>query len=84
MDEQVNKEEAENYAKSINGFYRCVSALDANSGGISELFESVGKELLQIKEREVRESENIKIEKKDTTSDQNQKEKVNKKKGGCC
>ena len=84
MDEQVNKEEAENYAKSINGFYRCVSALDANSGGISELFESVGKGLFQNKEREENANENIKIDKKDITDDENQKEKGNKKKGGCC
>ena len=38
--EKVNKKDAEEYAKSINGSFRCVSALSSN--GINELFQNVG------------------------------------------
>ena len=44
VDEKISKPEVEEYAKSINGTYRCVSALSGN--GINELFECVGKTLL--------------------------------------
>ena len=39
--EQVKKDMAEQYAKSINATFRCVSALKAT--GIDELFDCVGK-----------------------------------------
>ena len=61
-----------------------MSALNANSGGISELFENVGKELFKNKERENEMEDYIKIEKKDIIDDENQKGKGEKKKGGCC
>ena len=61
-----------------------MSALNANSGGISELFENVGKELFKNKERENEMEDYIKIEKKDIIDDANQKGKGEKKKGGCC
>ena len=84
MNEEVPKEKAEEYAKSIKGLYRCVSALDTNSGGISELFETVGKELFENQGRETcTNEENIKIEKKDNTGGGNQKGKSNKERG-CC
>ena len=41
---QVKKEDAENYSKTINAMYRCVSAKSAY--GVKELFESIGKELM--------------------------------------
>ena len=61
-----------------------MSALNANSGGISELFETVGKELFKNKERESEMEDFIKIEKKDIIDDANRKGKGEKKKGGCC
>ena len=42
--QQVKREEAEKYAKSINGNFRLVSAL--KSTGIKELFEEIGKTLI--------------------------------------
>ena len=39
--EQVKKDIAEQYAKSINAIYRCVSALE--STGINELFDYVAR-----------------------------------------
>ena len=44
IDEKISKQEVEEYAKSVNGTYRYVSALSGN--GINELFECVGKTLL--------------------------------------
>ena len=44
MDEEVSKKEAEEFTQSINGIYRCISALSAS--GINELFECVGRTLL--------------------------------------
>ena len=61
-----------------------MSALDTNSGGISELFETVGKELFENQGRESSAvEENIKIEKKNNTDVENHKGKGNKEKG-CC
>ena len=50
LNEQVKKNVAEEYTKSINGTYRCVSAL--KSTGIKELFEYVGQSLLKVEARE--------------------------------
>ena len=61
-----------------------MSALDTNSGGISELFETVGKELFENQGRETcAVEENIKIEKKDNNVGQNHKGRGNKEKT-CC
>ena len=46
--EQVPKKEAVEYAKSINATYRCVSALKTD-GGINELFETLGNNLMTNK-----------------------------------
>ena len=46
--EQVPKKEAVEYTKSINATYRCVSALKTD-GGINELFETLGKNLMTNK-----------------------------------
>ncbi len=58
--EQVKKTDAKEYAKSINGTFRCVSALTAD--GILELFECIGKTLLIGKdENETKEEEQNKV-----------------------
>ena len=44
----MQKNEAMEYAKSINAIYRCVSALETN-GGINELFETLGNNLMTNK-----------------------------------
>ena len=46
--EQVPKKEAAEYTKSINATYRCVSALKTD-GGINELFETLGNNLMTNK-----------------------------------
>ena len=46
---EVKREEAEEYAKSINGKFRLVSAL--NCAGIKELFEEIGKDLINKNKR---------------------------------
>ena len=76
--QQVKKEEAEKYAKSINGIYRCVSAL--NSYGIKELFENVGKTLMNLN-REVPKITVKTIKSFDLKVSDNEK---NKKVLGCC
>ncbi len=48
--EQIKKDEAEKYAKSINASYRCVSAL--KDAGINELFDFVGKSFFKKSEKE--------------------------------
>ena len=48
--QQVKKEEAEKYAKSINGNFRLVSAL--NCAGIKELFEEIGRTLIDNNKEE--------------------------------
>ena len=78
--QQVKKEEAENYSKSINGIFRCVSAL--NSYGVKELFEYIGKTLMNgtrkksITTTKVKPVKNISLK-----TDDNKKRK---KEGGCC
>ena len=75
---QVKKEEAENYAKSINAMYRTVSAL--NSYGIQELFESIGKELMGC----IRKESQISIESVQSISLKTEDFEKTKKKKGCC
>ena len=53
---QVKREEAEEYAKSVNGIFRLVSALNAN--GIKELFEFIGKTLYDKNKKEIKENNN--------------------------
>ena len=65
--EAVKKDVAEEYAKSIGGGYRCVSAL--KSTGINELFDLVGRSFLQNDE-EVHEQNEEKKEK----NEKNEKE----------
>ena len=82
--EKITKDEAENYAKSINAKYRCVSALDESSSSITELFETIGKELFLNQGRETSFYEdNIKIGKEETEEKNTEGEKK-KKKRGCC
>ena len=47
---EVKREEAEEYAKSINGNFRLVSAL--NCAGIKELFEEIGRTLIDNNKEE--------------------------------
>ena len=82
--EKVKKEEAEEYTKSINVIYRCVSAL--NSTGINELFLCVGKSLLNAEEREVpleKENSTNNNNKEFTLKKEEEKPKENQKKK-CC
>ena len=80
--EKVPKAEAEQYAKSINANYRCVSALQSN-GGINELFETLGKNLITNKfcesKKEEENKNNIILSKEKVSKDDKQK-----KKGKCC
>ena len=69
------------YTKSVNGTYRCVSALSAN--GIKELFECVGETLLTNKKDEPtmgdeEKKPSIILDKK------NDKKKGDKEKRRCC
>ena len=54
--EEVTKDEAKDYAKSIMAEYMCVSA--AKPSGITELFEFVGKKLYQKEKSEPSEMSN--------------------------
>lgn len=56
--EKVNKKDAEEYAKSINGSFRCVSALSSN--GINELFQNVGELLFKKEGKEATSEESSK------------------------
>ena len=76
--QQVKKEEAENYTKSINGIYRCVSAL--NSYGIKELFEYIGKTLMNRNRKE----SSITVKTVQSISLKTDDKKKRKKGGGCC
>ena len=86
----MQKNIAEEYARSINGVYRCVSAL--KSTGIIELFECVGMSLLKNEGGESNPEEHSKKEndnknnnnKEFTLKKEDTEEKKNKKKGGCC
>ena len=78
------KNEAEQYAKSINALYRCVSALKTEGGGINELFETLGRNLITKKfykppSDEDGEKKNIVLSKK-----KEKKDDKNPKKGKCC
>ena len=81
--EKVPKTEAEQYAKSISANYRCVSALKSDGGGVNELFETLGKNLITNKfcepSKEAENKNNIVLS-KETVS----KEDKQKKKGKCC
>ena len=48
--EEIKKDEAENFAKSINASYRCVSAL--KDSGINELFDFVGRSFFNKGEKD--------------------------------
>ena len=58
-EESVKKDIAEQYAKSINATYRCVSAL--SSSGIDELFECVGRKFFK-KEEDAAKPKQFKVE----------------------
>jgi GTPase SAR1 family protein len=77
--EVIKKNEAEQYAKSIQSIYRCVSAREGR--GINELFDCVAKSLLNNDGKESKVEEPTK-EKKEEFSLQNQSKKKKKKK--CC
>ena len=75
--EIIKKNEAEQYAKSIQSIFRCVSAKEGR--GINELFDCVAKSLLNCDEKESNVEEPSK-EKKEEFSLQNQSKKKKKKK----
>jgi len=79
LKEVIKKNEAEQYAKSIQSLYRCVSAKEGK--GINELFDCVAKSLLNNDEKESNTEEPSK-EKKEEFALQNQSKKKKKKK--CC
>ena len=76
--EQVPKKEAVEYTKSINATYRCVSALKTD-GGINELFETLGNNLMLNKTNDPSEEENNKntiiLNSKSTNKNNNKKKK---------
>ena len=80
-EEKVTKQEAVEYTKSINGTYRCVSALSSN--GIKELFDCVGETLLTNKRDEPPSAEE---EKKPSIilDKKNNKKKGGKERKKCC
>ena len=83
--EQVKKDIAEKYAKSINAKYRCVSAL--KSSGINELFDCVGRSFFikdDNNEKGLNENESKEVYQKVFSIDpeKSSKEKNSKKK--CC
>ena len=85
--EQVKKDVAEEYAKSVNGAYRCVSAL--KSSGINELFEFVGMCLLKNEGKEpiledYNKSENDKKNNKNEFTLKKEEKKDEKQKKKCC
>ena len=71
--EQVPKKEAVEYTKSINATYRCVSALKTD-GGINELFETLGNNLMTNKIKKNKNNKNI------INLTEKKKKKYNKKK----
>lgn len=83
LNEQVPKKDAEDYSKSINATYRCVSAL--TNDGIKELFECIGKTLLVGKEqpsnpKDSETNKNIQLKDDKDKGD----DKGGKKKKKCC
>ena len=82
--EQVKKDIAEQYAKSINATLRIVSALKVN-GGINELFDCVAKSFfVNNGDKDTNENDEKEEPKKlfSISPDKNQNEKNGKKK--CC
>ena len=77
--EAIKKNDAEQYAKSIQSLYRCVSAREGN--GINELFDCVAKSLLNNDGKESNLKDPTK-EKNEEFSLQNQSKQKKKKK--CC
>ena len=67
----------EKYAESLNGIYRCVSAL--NSYGIKELFEYIAKTLFNKNKKEIK----IPLNNKENIS-LNSNDIQKKKKTHCC
>lgn len=81
--EKVKKQEAEEYAKSINASYRCVSALSGT--GLNELFFSIAKSLINSEEKESTAEESSKQgDNKEFTLKKENKSKKNKEKKKCC
>jgi GTPase SAR1 family protein len=91
-EEQIKKEDAEKYAKSINATYRCVSALEGK--GIDELFDCVARSFFKREEKgEEEEEEDRDIMANKNTKDDKSKNgefsleksnNVKKKKKKCC
>ena len=82
-DEKVTKQEANDYAKSINATFRIVSALSA--AGIKELFDCVGETLLTNKTNEPASVEEEEQKKNNIVLDnKNSGKKEGKQKGKCC
>ena len=83
-EEQVKKTEVEDYTKSINATYRCVSAL--TSDGIQELFECIGRTLLLGKNESQSKSEEEKNENNNNIklTKNKKKNKKGEKKKKCC
>ena len=77
--EAVNKNEVEQYAKSVKSAYRCVSALEGK--GIKELFDCVAKSLLNNEGKESKEEDSDKDKKEEFSLQNQSKKKKNKK---CC
>jgi predicted GTPase len=82
--EAVKKDVAEEYAKSIGGGYRCVSAL--KSTGINELFDYVALSLLKNEGREtiIENSGNDKNNNKKEFTLKKEEKKGEKQKKKCC
>lgn len=70
--EEVNEDEARNFAKEINAVFKPTSA--ATNLGIEDLFEELCGKLLGLEKSTKDKSDTIKIDGKTTQ----------KKKGGCC
>ena len=94
-DQKVNKDEAENYAKSINAVYGETSALDYDSvydyfKNISESYDNMVTEKERLKREE--EAKSKKVIKKEVVEEpiskpivlENNPEPKNNKKNGCC
>ena len=79
--QQVKREDGENYAQSINGEFRLVSAL--SSYGVNELFENIGKILVGNNRKEST-SSNISVKMENRISLKKEDIKDKKKGGGCC
>ena len=89
-EKEINSEDAELYAKSINSIYIETSSLD--NTGINDLFDSIGKKILSnnnleekifLKNNSKISEENQKKNRKNIEKKKN-KNKETKKKSGCC